>query len=178
MQMLTNSQDSKSKSFFGGFTSQTIRDWVSLDQFFRKDNVFIASLSKILNQQIQFEIPGIKKQISYLEKQISDGTIKITDWKHSQKQQEGEFVTSCQKMAVKGQNIRQEVVGLVEQLPNYFDKLVHFLQSSSIAPSIKYYYDFTACNFTLKSDQKVAHLDLLEYLIANGDEPLELMKKR
>ena len=52
------------KSVFGTYGSQRMKDWKEIIKLYEKENVYIGEAAQILVRNLTYEIPGIKKQIS------------------------------------------------------------------------------------------------------------------
>ena len=69
-QQLTKTNEAKEKTFFGNYKSPFIYDAYILDYLYQKNNLFLAENSKIIIQNISYEIPNCLKMIEELKGQI------------------------------------------------------------------------------------------------------------
>ena len=69
-QQLTKTNEAKEKTFFGNYKSPFIYDAYILDYLYQKNNLFLAENSKIIIQNISYEIPNCLKMIEELKEQI------------------------------------------------------------------------------------------------------------
>ena len=69
-QQLTKTNEAKEKTFFGNYKSSFIYDAYILDYLYQKNNLFLAENSKIIIQNISYEIPNCLKMIEELKEQI------------------------------------------------------------------------------------------------------------
>ncbi len=59
--------EADSKSIFGRYGSQRMKDWQEVLRLYEKDNVYLAEACQILMRNVAYEIPGLKKSISKCE---------------------------------------------------------------------------------------------------------------
>lgn len=52
---------------FGRYGSQRMKDWQEIVKLYEKDNLYLAEASQMLIRNINYEVPGFKKQIQKLE---------------------------------------------------------------------------------------------------------------
>ena len=69
-QQLTKTKEAKEKTFFGNYKSPFIYNAYILDYLYQKNNLFLAENSKIIIQNISYEIPNCLKMIEELKEQI------------------------------------------------------------------------------------------------------------
>ena len=69
-QQLTKTKEAKEKTFFGNYKSTFIYNAYILDYLYQKNNLFLAENSKIIIQNISYEIPNCLKMIEELKEQI------------------------------------------------------------------------------------------------------------
>lgn len=59
--------EADSKNLFGRYGSQRMRDWQEIVKLYERDNIYLAEAAQMLQRNVSYEIPSIKKQISKLE---------------------------------------------------------------------------------------------------------------
>ena len=59
--------EADTRSLFGRYGSQRMKDWQEVVRLYEKDNVYLAEAAQILMRNVAYEIPGIKKSISKYE---------------------------------------------------------------------------------------------------------------
>ena len=69
-QQLTKTKEAKEKTFFGNFKSPFIYNAYILDNLYQKNNLYLAENSKIIIQNVSYEIPNCLKMIEELKSQI------------------------------------------------------------------------------------------------------------
>ena len=55
--------EADTRSIFGGYSSQRMKDWQEVVKLYEKDNIYLAEASQILMRNVAYEIPGMKKTI-------------------------------------------------------------------------------------------------------------------
>ena len=80
-QQLTKTKEAKEKTFFGNYKSPFIYNAYILDYLYQKNNLFLAENSKIIIQNISYEIPNCLKMIEELKEQIEYQKNKNTEKK-------------------------------------------------------------------------------------------------
>ena len=56
--------EKKSKNIFGMYSSQRMKDWNNIVSSFQKNNIYLAEVASILQRNVAYEIPALKKQIN------------------------------------------------------------------------------------------------------------------
>ena len=69
-QQLTKTKEAKEKTFFGNYKSPFIYNAYILDYLYKKNNLYLAENSKIIIQNVSYEIPNCLKMIEDLKDQI------------------------------------------------------------------------------------------------------------
>ena len=69
-QQLTKTKEAKEKTFFGNYKSPFIYNAYILDYLYQKNNLYLAENSKIIIQNVSYEIPNCLKMIEELKDQI------------------------------------------------------------------------------------------------------------
>lgn len=64
--------EADSKNVFGRYGSQRMKDWQEILKLYEKESLYLAEAAQILVRNINFEVPGIRKQIKNFE-QLADG---------------------------------------------------------------------------------------------------------
>ena len=51
------------KNFLGMYSSQRMKDWNSVISHYQKNNVYLAEAASLLQRNVAYEIPALRKQI-------------------------------------------------------------------------------------------------------------------
>lgn len=108
-----------------------MKDWQDVVKCYEKDNAYLGEAAQILVRNINYEIPGLKKQIAKLE-QVSEETLKKSkDVVKSQNSIRSEYNAICSQLGIAGDNIRKELIERLKDLPRLFDDV------ASITPGLQ-----------------------------------------
>lgn len=61
--------EKNSKNIFGMYSSQRMKDWNAIVSAYQKNNLYLAEAASILQRNVAYEIPALKKQINKCEQQ-------------------------------------------------------------------------------------------------------------
>lgn len=89
-----------------------------------------------------------------MESQQKDHLNKVLDLKTAIKTSDRDFVSQCEKIGIKGQNLEKEVVELILSLPEIFQSFVQNIKRIETKEILKYYYDFVTY-INSKQDKEV-----------------------
>lgn len=59
--------EANTKNIFGSYRSQRMKDWQEIVHLYEKDNVYLAEAAQMLIRNVNYEVPGLKKQIAKCE---------------------------------------------------------------------------------------------------------------
>eukprot|EP01016_Furgasonia_blochmanni_P024867 TRINITY_DN2683_c0_g1_i4.p1 TRINITY_DN2683_c0_g1~~TRINITY_DN2683_c0_g1_i4.p1 ORF type:complete len:568 (+),score=182.76 TRINITY_DN2683_c0_g1_i4:168-1871(+) len=175
--ILVGSSEAKQKTFLGQYSSKVINDWITLRKFYEKDNLHIVDLSKTMVQNATFEIPALKRMKNSFEAQLQETYQKIQDSKNAIKAADREYLSQCEKLGLKGENLVDELLHSLTTLPEIFNKFVQLLKSQDFKTALQYYKDFTVY-INEKQDREKLKFPLLDYLVEHDNDLLELWKMR
>lgn len=63
--------EADSRNVFGSYGSQRMKDWQEIVRMYEKDNVYLSEAAQMLLRNVQYEVPGVKKQILKCEQMQS-----------------------------------------------------------------------------------------------------------
>ncbi|EFP00734.1 hypothetical protein CRE_21118 [Caenorhabditis remanei] len=121
------------KNFLGFYSSQRMKDWQEIEGMYKKDNVYLAEAAQTLQRLAQYEIPGLKKQISKNDQAVTDAIKKFSDYGKQAEDSKKQFEKEVQKMGIKGHSLRAELLELAADLPVFFEKIAKEIQTFSPA---------------------------------------------
>ncbi|XP_039750641.1 CDK5 regulatory subunit-associated protein 3 isoform X3 [Pararge aegeria] len=156
--------EADTKNLFGRYGSQRMKDWQDLVRSYEKDNLYLAEAAQIFVRNINYEIPGFKKQIAKEEQMQTDCEKKHSDYLKNEASSKSEFMALCKQLGIKGDKIKRELVERLQELPEIYDKIGESLKP--LQPAIDLYSAFTKY---ILGDQASDLLPLLQYVVQHGN---------
>lgn len=132
--------EADTKNVFGRYGSQRMKDWQEILKLYEKDSLYLAEAAQILVRNINYEVPGIRKQIKNFEQLGDEAEKKIEDLKRSENVVLGEYHSLCKQLGIPGENIRQELVTKVGELPKMLNEIAGTV--SALKKAIELYSAF------------------------------------
>lgn len=114
-----------SKNFLGFYSSQRMKDWQEIESLYKKNNVYLAESAQILQRLVQYEIPAQKKQISKAEQVLSESVKKEREYVKQAEDGRKLYVKELQRIGIKGEALRAELLALAADLPAFFTKITN-----------------------------------------------------
>lgn len=112
------------KSVFGLYGSQRMKDWLEIVRLYEKDNVYLAETAQIFVRNVNYEIPNVRKQMSKLEQQSEDCLKKASDLSKPEAQFLQDYAHLLQQIGVKGDNLKEEFLEVLKNLPNLYKESI------------------------------------------------------
>ncbi|CAH1968111.1 unnamed protein product [Acanthoscelides obtectus] len=156
--------EADSKNIFGQYGSQRMKDWQDIVNLYQKDNLYLAEAAQMLIRNVNYEIPSLRKQIAKLNSGQGECEKKIKDYTKTELLAHKEFDAICQQLGITGRNIKTELLELLKDLPDIYQKITEKIKI--IQPAMELYTEF---NKYLLGKEEVALLTALKYLIENGN---------
>ncbi|CAH0723953.1 unnamed protein product, partial [Brenthis ino] len=155
--------EADTKNLFGRYGSQRMKDWQDVVKSYEKDNLYLAEAAQMLVRNINYEIPGLKKQIAKEEQIQTECDKKHADYLKNEASSKTEFLNSCKQLGIKGDKIKKELVERLQELPEIYDKIGKSLKP--LKPAIELYSAFV--KYILGEASEV--LPLLQYVVEHGN---------
>lgn len=115
--------EADTKSMFGRYSSQRMKDWLEITRLYEKDSVFIAEAAQTLVRNIQYELPSVKKQTAKFEQLIEEAEKKIQDQSATEIVLHAQRVAMCQKLGITGENLRDEFMAKLSELTKMYAEI-------------------------------------------------------
>uniref|UniRef100_A0A6I8N810 CDK5 regulatory subunit associated protein 3 n=1 Tax=Ornithorhynchus anatinus TaxID=9258 RepID=A0A6I8N810_ORNAN len=115
---LLKGTEASTKNIFGRYSSQRMKDWQEIVALYEKDNTYLAELASLLVRNVNYEIPSLKKQISKCQQLQQDFSRKEEECQLGAADMRERFYSSCKQYGITGDNVRRELMALVEDLPS------------------------------------------------------------
>ncbi|GBP65621.1 CDK5 regulatory subunit-associated protein 3 [Eumeta japonica] len=156
--------EADTRNLFGRYGSQRMKDWQDVLKSYDKDNLYLAEAAQMLVRNINYEIPGLKKQIAKEEQLASECEKKIADCKKSEASIKAEFAATCKQLGIQGDKIKKELVERLKELPEIYDKIGSSLKP--LTPAIDLYGAFLKY---MMGDKAPEVFPILRYVIERGN---------
>lgn len=157
--------EADTKNLFGRYGSQRMKDWQDIVSSYERDNIYLAESAQILIRNVNFEIPSLHKQVARLEQTQTECEKKIKEYTKSETVASNEFTTSCKQLGITGNNIKKELISLLDDLPKIYSETVDKIKT--IKPALHLYEAFN--KFLMGTENEMVTLPMLQYIISNGN---------
>uniref|UniRef100_U3ETW8 CDK5 regulatory subunit-associated protein 3 n=1 Tax=Micrurus fulvius TaxID=8637 RepID=U3ETW8_MICFL len=115
--------EASSKNIFGRYSSQRMKDWQEIVTLYEKDNTYLVELSSLLVRNVNYEIPSLKKQISKCQQLQQEYIRKEEECQAAAVEMRERFCSSCKQYGISGDDIHQELLALVKDLPSQLKEI-------------------------------------------------------
>lgn len=157
--------EADTRSLFGRYGSQRMKDWQEVVRLYEKDNVYLAEASQILMRNVAYEIPGTKKAISKCEQVQHECEKKEAECvKHAQEFRD-KYKTVCNQIGIEGVNIKKELTELLSSLPKMYKDVAH--QMKQLKDACALYQSFVGQMISSSCGETC--LPVLQYIIEHGN---------
>lgn len=168
-----------------------MKDWQEIIKLYEKDNVYLGEAAQILIRYQTYEIPSLWKQMDKFEQQSDDALKKIKDLNKTETILKHDHITLCQQLGIKGDNLRNELIERLKELPKIYTDSINgieelndaiklyteFTNNSSLLPILKHLikksnttvYEFIHKEAPIRIEENPIQLNLTEYDNNNGN---------
>nr|CAG4647131.1 EOG090X07S9 [Megafenestra aurita]SVE92446.1 EOG090X07S9 [Megafenestra aurita] len=157
--------EADTRSIFGRYGSQRMKDWQEIVYLYEKDNIYLAEASQLLMRNVAYEIPGIKKSIARCEQIQHESEKKEVDCIKNAQDFREKYKSLCHQLGIKGENIKKELNDLLTSLPDMYKDVAK--QAKETKEASEFYRSFIGQ--MIKSNSDLACLPLLQYIIEHGN---------
>lgn len=145
-QGLLKTEEAKSKTLFGSYNSQLIRDSNLLINLYEKNNVHLCESSKYIIQNIGYEITNCEKSISYNERTISDyigrNNEKSSNLERNKEKIKNLFKSYNISETLDAKEIAVSLINKMKQLPSQLREIETMLKDERIGKIMNAYKKF------------------------------------
>lgn len=125
------------KSVFGTYGSQRMKDWQEISRLYEKNATYLAETAQIFVRNVNYEIPGVRKQMARLEQQADETQKRAHDLNKPESQILADHSALLEQLGVKGDNLHAEFVQVLSGLPELYNKSL--VGIANIQPGIDLY---------------------------------------
>lgn len=150
--------EADTKTVFGSYGSQRMKDWQEIVRLYERDSIYLGEAAQILVRNINYELPGVKKQIAKFDQLIDEANKKIHDQTGSESVLISQRAALCHKLGIKGDHLRDELLEKVMEIPKLNAEI------ASIASKLN-----EAVELYGKASQNPECLQLLRHVITKGN---------
>ena len=157
--------EKNSKNIFGMYSSQRMKDWTNIVSMYQKNNIYLAEASSILQRNVAYEIPALKKQINKCQQQSSECDEKHSSQSKSINEINLQIKQFCTELGIQGVNVSKELKELPSQLDEIYENIVQI--AASLEKAHHFYVNYVEYFFDRKELDQC--LPTLGYLIKKGN---------
>ncbi|XP_061873946.1 CDK5 regulatory subunit-associated protein 3 isoform X1 [Colius striatus] len=156
--------EASTKNLFGRYSSQRMKDWQEIVALYEKDNTYLAELASLLVRSISYEVPSLRRQLGRCQQAQQDFARRDEDCQLGAAELRERFFASCKQYGITGDNVRQELLALVKDLPSLLSEIG--AGASALSEAIELYQ---ACvEFVCQSPAEPV-VPLLRYVGSRGN---------
>ncbi|NXK56860.1 CK5P3 protein, partial [Chauna torquata] len=115
--------EASTKNLFGRYSSQRMKDWQEIVSLYEKENTYLAELATLLVRSVSYEAPALRKQISRCQQAQQDFARREEECQLAAAELRERFYASCKQYGITGDNVRQELLALVKDLPSLLSEV-------------------------------------------------------
>nr|CAG4646332.1 EOG090X07S9 [Macrothrix elegans] len=157
--------EADTRSLFGRYGSQRMKDWQEIVKLYEKDNVYLAEASQILMRNVAYEVPGIKKSISRCDQIQHDCEKKEAECTKNAQAFRDKYKSLCHQLGIEGKNIKKEFIQLLGTLPQTYKEIAE--QSRKLKDATSHYRTFI--NKVISASNEESFLPVLQYIVEHGN---------
>ncbi|XP_031556788.1 CDK5 regulatory subunit-associated protein 3-like [Actinia tenebrosa] len=163
--------ESATKNIFGRYSSKRMKDWQEIVSLYEKNNLYLAEAAHLLIRNVNFEVPSLKRQIGKCQQTQRDCTKKENEYSSNASVFLDQHKKTCEKMGIKGDNIKSELMDLLKELPEIYSKVAQdTIKCSNIVEYYQAFTKFVSPSYESSDENQNAQvLPLLRYLIEHGN---------
>lgn len=113
-----------------------MKDWLEIARLYERDSIYLGEAAQILVRNVNYELPGVKKQIVKFEQLIDEALKKIQDQTATEAVLNAQRTALCQKLGIKGEHLREEFIEKLKDLPKLYEEIATLTKKLSQATQI------------------------------------------
>ncbi|XP_068756541.1 CDK5 regulatory subunit-associated protein 3-like isoform X2 [Montipora capricornis] len=115
-------------------------DWQEIQWLYEKNNVNLAEAAHLLIRNVNYEIPSLKRQIGKCQQTQRECTRKEREYSSNAVTFREKYQSVCRQMGIKGENIKCELLSLLDELPDIYKSIAGAI--SDLKSATHYYETF------------------------------------
>lgn len=135
-----------------------MKDWQEIAKLYERDSIYLAESAQILVRNVNYELPGVKKQITKFDQLIDEAQKKIQDQTASEAVLNAQRTALCQKLGIKGDHLREEFAEKLKDLPKFYQEI------ATLTTKLR-----EACEAYGKASKNMECLPVLRHIVENGN---------
>ncbi|KAJ1485857.1 hypothetical protein T484DRAFT_2391319 [Baffinella frigidus] len=140
--VLTSEKDTAQKNWLGQYKSQATKDWQAILALYHKDNIHLAEAAQIMVQNVQFEVPALRKIVQNCVKAQQELHRKEGEYKRGAEEFRTRYAKECAKLGIQGKEVKKELLQRSECLPSLYLEMAEALRSEQVAKACALYASF------------------------------------
>uniref|UniRef100_A0A7S2WCI7 Uncharacterized protein n=1 Tax=Mucochytrium quahogii TaxID=96639 RepID=A0A7S2WCI7_9STRA len=165
--VLENRAGDGARNWLGGYKDEYLKEWGAILSTYEKRRAFLGEGCRLLERNVNWEIPYVRKRITTCDKEITDLIKKVASYEKTIKDHLRNFQATCDRRGIQGIDLRRELVDLCSQLPRRLNDISALIRSPTVEKALEYYSAF------VESKQIVPRLNILRDLRDNAHEVAE-----
>jgi hypothetical protein len=146
-QMLLKTEEAKHKTLFGSYTAPVMKNADLLINLYGKNNMHLCESSKLIIQNIGYEIPNCEKSNQYNERTINDYNSKISEKnamvERNNEKLKGLFKTYAIKETDDEKQIATQLIEKLKDLPKRLIEIEDLIKNEKVKKVISGYHVFS-----------------------------------
>nr|CAG4650229.1 EOG090X07S9 [Sida crystallina] len=157
--------EADTRSLFGRYGSQRMKDWLEVVKLYETQNVFLAESAQMFMRNVAYEIPAVKKAIAKCEQVQNECERKEAECLKNANDFREKYSSLCHQMGIEGKDIKKELVKLLSSLPQMYVDIAK--QTQKITTACDYYKLFI--KRVTFSEENIPCVPLVNYIIEHGN---------
>jgi len=108
--LLTSEKETAQKNWLGQYKNQATKEWEAILAMYTKDNVHQAEAAMIMNQNVQYEIPALRKIVQLSRRHQQELQRKQGEYRSGADDYRLRYVRECKKLGIEGKHVKKELL--------------------------------------------------------------------
>eukprot|EP00210_Caulerpa_lentillifera_P000078 g74.t1 len=130
--------ETSERGYFGGL-SGAAGVWDKIIRSYERGNLHLGEAGQRLIQNVDFEIPYLKKQMETLDKKAVELNRLKTEYENNAVSSDSAFINECHRFEINGLNLEHEVKGLSDRVYEFVETGIQRLQKTETETVLLFY---------------------------------------